>query len=167
MACPLAAAETTRADQPALAFFSSVTEHEFARLQAASIAPASRRHGPFRVPAPGFEIDTPALHILDLRCAPEDWTKVVAAFAGWRDLPSARATHLALPDGRLLAFAGPVQARDGVLGGLVRVVNAEVGPTPTHALRIAHDGTTTLVVELRPLPARPALPPDTEPPTED
>ena len=166
-ACPPAAAGTMRAERPALAFFSSVTEQEFARLQAASIAPATRRHGPFRMPAPGFEIDTPALHLLDLRCAPGDWAKVVETFAGWLELPAARPAHLALPDGRLFVFAGPPRTGRDALSGLVYLVGAGARPTPTHMLRVAHDGASALVVELSPPRERPALSPDAEPPSED
>ncbi|MBC8009130.1 MAG: hypothetical protein H7067_03430 [Burkholderiales bacterium] len=156
-ACPRLQAEPVWAEQPALAFFSSVTEREFARLQAASIKPSSRRHGPFRVPAPGFAIDTPALHILDLRCAPEDWTKVMEAFARWQELPSARPTHLALPDGRLFAFSSAPRADERGLSGLVRIAAAEPRPNTLHTLRLVHDRSSSLVLELRSLPERPAF----------
>lgn len=155
-----------QAEQPSLAFFSSVTEHEFARLQAASIKPATHRHGPFFLPAPGFSVDTPVLHLLDLRCAPEDWSKVLEALTGWQNLPSTRPPHLALPDGRLYAFASEPRARQGMLAGLVRAVTADAKPGPLLALRLAHDGASTLELKLNPLPEHPALLPETTSPTD-
>jgi hypothetical protein len=152
----LQAGSTSQASQPSLAFFSSVTEHEFARLHAVAIRPATHGHGPFRVPAAGLEIDTPVLHLLDLRCAPEDWEKLLAAISAWQRLPSSRPPHLALPDGRLLAFSRAPATRDGALGGLARPVIPGPASAPLHGVRIAHDGVAGLTLEVIPFTTRPA-----------
>ena len=146
----------TRSTNPSLTFFSSATEREFARLQAASLAPARRAHGPFQVPTAGVSIESPVLHLLDLRCTPEEWQPVLTALAAWQKLPSDDFPRLALPDGRLFVFTAPPLVRDGELHGVLRQTPS--APTDTEPmvqlLRLHHDGAQGLLIDLRARPAR-------------
>jgi hypothetical protein len=147
-ATPLSAAPTL-ATNPALTFFSSLSEEPFARLEAASIAPRYTRHGPFRVPAPGVEIEAPTFTLHDQPCTPYDWQRVLRDLAAWRRLPGSADFLLTLPDGRILAFLRPPAVGEQHLSGLVRSLAAA---SETLLLRIAHDGDTRLRIDLRPAP---------------
>lgn len=146
-----------QATNPALTFFSSLSEEPFARLEAASIGPRYSRHGPFRVPAPGLAIEAPTLDLLDQPFAPEDWRRLLRDLAAWRRLPGASDFVLHLPDGRVFTFLRSPSLAGDTLSGLVRpVTDARRAPAATLLLRIAHDGERGLRIDLRPLSAGPA-----------
>ena len=141
------------ATSPAITFFSSVTEAPLARLEAASIAPRYVRHGPFRVPAPGVEIESPTLSLQDQPCTPEDWARLLKELAVWRQLPGATDFLLTLPDGRVFIFLHSPSIGETSFSGFVRPLASDGGkPSEPLLLRIAHDGAERLRIDLRPLP---------------
>jgi hypothetical protein len=185
-ATPVVAAPAL-ATHPATTFFSSLSEEPLARLEAAAIAPRYVRHGPFRVPAPGVEIESPTLAIHDQPCTPDDWARLLKELSAWRQLPGASDFLLTLPDGRIFVFLRAPSIGDKIFSGLVRPLVAAGAKTPPPLLlRIAHDGAERLRIDLHPLPspraraaennpadappssdapdeAAPAVAPDTEP----
>ena len=164
------------ATSPSLTFFSSLTEEPLARLEAAAIAPRYVRHGPFRVPAPGVEIESPTLTLRDQPCTPDDWARLLKELAAWRQLPGASDFLLTLPDERSFTFLRAPNIGDKTFSGFVRPLAADQGKTADPLLlRIAHDGAQRLRIDLRPLPPardqsasppEPADAPVPEPPSE-
>ena len=141
---------------PALTFYSSISEEPFARLEAASIGPRYARHGPFRVPAPGMAIESPTLELHDQPCAPEDWRRLLQDLAAWRRLPGTGDFVLHLPDRRAYVFLRSPSLGGALLTGLVRPLSdARQAPAAPLLLRIRHDGGKRLHIDLRPLPSRP------------
>lgn len=144
------------ATNPALTFFSSLSEEPLARLEAAAIAPRYVRHGPFRVPAPGVEIESPTLALHDQPCTPDDWARLLKELSAWRQLPGASDFLLTLPDGRSFTFLRAPSISETTFSGFVRPLAADHAKTAAPLLlRIAHDGAQRLRVDLRPLPPAP------------
>ena len=148
---------TSLATQPSLTFFTSLSEEPLGRLEAASIAPRSTRHGPFRMPAPGVEIESPTLILHDQPCTAEDWQRVLTSLASWRRLSSSTAFVLTLPDDRSFAFLRPPSVGGGGLSGIVRPLNPQAhepaSPPRAALLRVRHDGASGLRIDVRPLPS--------------
>lgn len=170
-----ARAEPTLATNPALTFFSSLSEAPFARLEATSIAPDYTRHGPFRLPAPGVRIESPVLTLFDQPCTAEDWKRALHDIAAWQRVSASDDFVIILPDGRFFAFLGghPGTAQEtlsGVVSALAAAPSGGEAP-PRQILRVSHDGAEHLRIELRstdpassghpaaPPPAPPAPPP--------
>lgn len=147
------------ATSPSLTFFSTLAEEPFARLEAATITPRYTRHGPFRLPAPGVEIESPTLILHDQPCTAEDWQRVLEGLATWRRMPASTAFVLTAPDGRAFVFLRPPSLSGGVLSGIVRRLDAPSDATDQRGpamLRLGHDGGTALRLDLRQLPATPS-----------
>lgn len=171
-AAALVLAAPPLATNPAITFFSSLTEEPLARLEAAAIAPRHVRHGPFRVPAPGVEIDSPTLALHDQPCTPDDWARLLKELSAWRRLPDASDFLLTLPDGRILVFLRAPAIGETSFSGLVRpLAAADDKPPAPLFLRIAHDGAERLRIDLRPIAppradAAETVPADTPPPPD-
>lgn len=141
------------ATKPAITLFSSVSEEPLARVEAAAVSPRYVDHGPFRMPAPGVEIESPSLTLHDQPCTPDDWTRLLKELSAWRQQLRASNFVLTLPDGRGFVFLRAPNLTETTFSGFVRPLAADrAGASQPLLLRIAHDGTDRLRVDLRPLP---------------
>jgi len=145
------------ASSPVVTFFSSIDGEPFARLEAVAVRPDGVRHGPFRLPAPGLRLESPALTLFDQACNAEDWNRFLRILATWRRPSVADDFLVTLPDGR--TFALIELRRDKTRPTLLAVV-APLAPSPAggaaperRLLRVEPDAASgRLAITLDPAP---------------
>lgn len=132
-----------------LPFLSSVTGNRFGLLTIESIAPATRKKGPFTLPAVGFAIHRPRLALWDTPCTADDWSRLLRTVEAYSRLPSSGQPELQLPDGRLFTAGHRCQIEADTFTALISQ------PSGGRLLvRIHHDGQDRLHVESRELPVK-------------
>ncbi len=144
------------ASSPTVTFFSSLDGKPFARLEAAAVRPDEVRHGPFRLPAPGLRIESPALTFFDQACTAEDWNRFLRVFATWRRPSVADDFLVTLPDGRAYAL---LETRHGKEPRALLALVAPLAATPAGGtstgpllLRVEPAAEGALAITLAPAP---------------
>ncbi|MFA6289002.1 MAG: hypothetical protein WC661_16595 [Opitutaceae bacterium] len=133
----------------ALTFFSSSTSGVLCRLKADEVSPATRKRGPFIMPATGFDVRNPRLELLELKCAAADWESLLKTLAGWERMSSPSGFSVTLPDKRAVVSGTMPRVRAGRL-----ILLLEDGGKRTGLLCIEHDGVAGLRVKLLGRPAQ-------------
>lgn len=137
-----------------LGFFSSLSGTEFGHFSVEEIAPATRKHGPFRLPAIGFAITRPRLVLNDTPCSPKDWAALLQTLKAFAQVPSSGNLELQLPDGETSQLGTRYQVGADTITALL--------PQPEGSrllLRISHDGDTRLRIERHSIPGPRTFPP--------
>lgn len=129
-------------------FFSSSTSGVLCRLKADEISPATRKRGPFIMPAEGFDVRNPRMELLEIKCAADDWALLLKTLAGWERMSSSSGFRVILPDKRVVVSGRMPRVQDGRL-----IVLPDDNGRRTGLLCIEHDGVTGLRVKLMGAPA--------------
>jgi hypothetical protein len=80
------------------AHFSSTTGRAICRLSVGKVLPASKRSGPFILPAPGYELRQVAIDIIPENCTEKDWDTLAGILAELRRFTMREAITLRLLD---------------------------------------------------------------------